>query len=528
MYSAGADKLGFVTNSTHRLIITSAGNVGIGDFSPVRTLDVNGQVFAELGILVNGDNSSLSSVSYGFWNDENTGLHHNTNDSISLATAGVSRLTVSSTGNIGIDKTDPDARLQVNGDVIIGGPGGTIDNVSGDGDLYVKDVLEVDGVTFTSTIRSTGGVEATPDYSFDGDSNTGIFTPATDTLGFVTSSSTKMTILSTGNVGIGDTGPSTNLHVAESNTDTVPGFEIEQLSTGDAAMQFTIASDSYAVGIDNSDSDVFKISYSSTTGGAVLGTNTRMSIDSIGGFGIGTDTVPSTLKMVIADDIPRLAFHNNDADPNDTGEDDEIGGIYFGGTYDGSTYDYGALIVSEVAGDWTSSNRGADIYFKTQSATSGLLRRMVITAAGNVGIGTGTSSVSHNLQVIGTAGLSTGTAWTNTSDIRLKNIDGQYEYGLDEIVKLNTVRFHYKDDNSQGLPSDVPLIGFIAQEVQPVFPEAVHEGNDGYLNFDIHPINVAMVNAVKQLKHKLDTKDNEIAMLKAYICSKDPEAAFCD
>ena len=116
---------------------------------------------------------------------------------------------------------------------------------------------------------------------------------------------------------------------------------------------------------------------------------------------------------------------------------------------------------------------------------------------GNVGIGI--LNPTHQLQVVGTAGLSTGTAWTNTSDIRLKDIDGNYERGLDDIAKLHTVRFRYKKDNPKSLPSDIDLNGFIAQEVQPVFPEAVSVEEDGYLDFNIHSINVAMVNAVQEL-----------------------------
>lgn len=116
-------------------------------------------------------------------------------------------------------------------------------------------------------------------------------------------------------------------------------------------------------------------------------------------------------------------------------------------------------------------------------------------------VGIGIVNPTHQLQVVGTAGLSTGTAWTNTSDIRLKDIDGDYERGLDDITKLHTVRFRYKEGNPKSLPTDIDLNGFIAQEVQPIFPEAVSVEEDGYLDFNIHSINVAMVNAVQELNH---------------------------
>jgi len=41
--------------------------------------------------------------------------------------------------------------------------------------------------------------------------------------------------------------------------------------------------------------------------------------------------------------------------------------------------------------------------------------------------------------------------------------------------------------------------------VQRVFPEAVSEGPDGYLDFNMHPVNVALVNAVKELKAENET-----------------------
>ncbi|WP_374033006.1 tail fiber domain-containing protein [Bdellovibrio bacteriovorus] len=114
-------------------------------------------------------------------------------------------------------------------------------------------------------------------------------------------------------------------------------------------------------------------------------------------------------------------------------------------------------------------------------------------------IGIGTTGPSYNLHVVGTAGLSTGTAWTNASDARLKDIHGDYEYGLNEVLKLHTVRYNYKKDNPLGLESDFEKTGFIAQEVQKVIPDAVKERKDGYLELNVDPIHWAVVNAIKDL-----------------------------
>ena len=98
-----------------------------------------------------------------------------------------------------------------------------------------------------------------------------------------------------------------------------------------------------------------------------------------------------------------------------------------------------------------------------------------------------------------TAGLSSGTAWIDASDIRLKDIDGDYEHGLDEIKKLHTVRFHYTQSNPLQLPFDHAMTGFVAQEVQEVNPDAIKKSADGYLELNVDPIHWATVNAVKEL-----------------------------
>jgi hypothetical protein len=119
--------------------------------------------------------------------------------------------------------------------------------------------------------------------------------------------------------------------------------------------------------------------------------------------------------------------------------------------------------------------------------------------------GNGNTAPTYELQVDGNAAKSLGgSTWIVSSDLRLKNMNGNYTKGLNEIIALQPVRFSYKAGNSRGLPSNVEQVGFVAQEVQKVFPEAVNESEDGLLDFNMHPLNVALINAIKELKAEND------------------------
>jgi hypothetical protein len=155
------------------------------------------------------------------------------------------------------------------------------------------------------------------------------------------------------------------------------------------------------------------------------------------------------------------------------------------------------------------------------AGTGAPLYSMTWLANGNVGIGTNTAG--YKLEVNGTAGKPGGGSWSTSSDIRLKNIDGDYARGLNDILKLRSIRFHYKPGNPRHLPSEPQEIGFVAQEVAEVFPECVTEGKDGYLDFNMHAVNVAMVNAVKELNGKLDAERARVADLKDDAKEKDAE-----
>ena len=109
------------------------------------------------------------------------------------------------------------------------------------------------------------------------------------------------TLYTNDKVGIGVNDADAKLHVYEYQT-TTPKLLIEDGNTGDASMQFKISTQQYTMGIDNSDSDKFKISASSA-----FGTNDSMEIKTNGAVNFyelvslpGNGTVSSREKLLDA------------------------------------------------------------------------------------------------------------------------------------------------------------------------------------------------------------------------------------
>ena len=320
----------------------------------------------------------------------------------------------------------------------------------------------------------------------------------------------RMRIDPNGNVGIGTNSPGQLLTVAGTIESTSGGFKFP-----DGTTQTTAAS----VGS----------SQWTTSGSNIYNANS-------GNVGIGTSSPSQTLEVSSSTVVPLITS---------TGT---YGGNYVGGGFlaQGLQRANGYFSFDSTSNEWFAGipygGGGYVINFKSTSshtnATSdisgigGASNYFYITTAGKVGIGT--TNPSYTLHVVGTAGLSSGTSWTNASDIRLKDIKGDYEYGLNEVLKLHTVRYNYKKDNPLGLPADISKTGFIAQEVKAVIPDAVKERPDGFLELNVDPIHWAVVNAIQDLykKYILSLQDEnkrqakEIETLKNRLDSQEKEMAL--
>ena len=81
-------------------------------------------------------------------------------------------------------------------------------------------------------------------------------------LDFIAGGSSKVTITTVGDVGIGTESPNGHFHLVDNNNQPKAPLKIEQTGNGDSSINFEAGGTNWAVGIDNDDSDNFKISKS--------------------------------------------------------------------------------------------------------------------------------------------------------------------------------------------------------------------------------------------------------------------------
>jgi len=108
--------------------------------------------------------------------------------------------------------------------------------------------------------------------------------------------------------------------------------------------------------------------------------------------------------------------------------------------------------------------------------------------------------------------------WPSTSDRRLKDISGKNTDGLDKIMQIKVHNFTFKNDEKKA-----PHVGVIAQELQKVFPNAVVQGEDGYLRIRWDEMFFAGINAVKELDRKIATIVKKVVGIESQITKLENE-----
>ncbi|QDK38229.1 tail fiber domain-containing protein [Bdellovibrio sp. NC01] len=264
------------------------------------------------------------------------------------------------------------------------------------------------------------------------------------------------------------------------------------------------------------------------SGGTLSGAFTRMYIANDGKVGVGTTTPAARLHVVETGTLPY---------PFAVSSAQTVTGIRLENT-NSTTYNWTMAAVNDGGYIIKDINAGVE--------------RFRIQPSGNVGIGT--SSPTALFTVNGTA---LGTAWTTSSDVRLKENIVEIENPLEKILQLRGVEFDWRKDVNQPTTHErTHDIGVIAQEVEKQFPEAVETPKDGGFKTVAYSKLVSpLIGAVKELYARLTgvsevqstqaraiasleektqqleeanaAKDKEIQALKSYLCAKDPSAPIC-
>jgi hypothetical protein len=154
--------------------------------------------------------------------------------------------------------------------------------------------LSTTAVSSALAIDHPLGAVGTPSITFTGDLNTGIYSPAADTLAFVEGGVEAMRIDSSGRVGIGSTAPNRRLEVADASVDNF----IRVTTTGSNKSGIELASGTSVYGNihwDNSSNNLV-LNHQWSSGALTFGTNSteRGRFDSSGRFLVGTSSQPNT------------------------------------------------------------------------------------------------------------------------------------------------------------------------------------------------------------------------------------------
>ena len=114
--------------------------------------------------------------------------------------------------------------------------------------------------------------------------------------------------------------------------------------------------------------------------------------------------------------------------------------------------------------------------------------------------------------VVGSISVTTsGTTYNTTSDLRLKENIEPLE-ATDKLMAMNPVSYNWKAD-----PDGPRSMGFIAQEMQEVMPEAVSTGDDedAMMSMDYGRITPILVSALQDAHRKIEQLEQRIADMEA-------------
>ncbi|MDQ5893303.1 MAG: trimeric autotransporter adhesin, partial [Patescibacteria group bacterium] len=282
----------------------------------------------------------------------------------------------------------------------------------------------------------------------------------------------RLTITNTGKVGIHLTTPDTELQVSTSTLARATAGTVEllklslPLNGGTAYPQAA----SFALG-----------TYSSNGAGNGYGPDTRLDVK-----------LKTTSVTDYVTDLTMMTFLDN------------------GRVGIGTTTPYAKL---SVAGDHTGPY-SPNLFVVASSTPTATSTHFLITAAGSIttGFGTVLEDTFGNISAAGDVCANiTGNCVSELSDRRLKTNIQSLGSTLDKVLQLNPVTYRWNElylkDHAGLKNSTSTKVGFIAQEVQDLFPDLITgdvDGDGGYIGVDYSKFSAVLAEAIKETNVKID------------------------
>jgi hypothetical protein len=544
-----SSNVAFRTGGSERMRLTSAGSLGLGVTAPSQTLDINGNARVD-GAIYLADRIYHDG-------DTNTSIRFPAADTISLNTAGQERVYITSAGNVGIGTVSPERQLHVEG-------AGLIKNTSGEALFKLQaannsnSILELadtdDGnvgriqyehdnnamLLYTNDseklrITSAGSLglgTSAPSYKFHSTTSSG-----SDIAGYFHNSAgsgngsslvarggannatpnfqvqdyngnADFTVIGTGNVGIGTASPDSN-HKLEVASGGTAEAGIRSGNSSEAILNFGRTNDRLRG----------RIAYNNSSEYMAFWTNQgeKVRLTSAGRLGIGTDSPAQLLHVNSTGNVAAAQIQG----ASHTAKISTDGaGTIFGTTTNGymllATNNAermrldasGNLLVGKTSSNFGTAGgeikSNGQITATASSAAAGQFNRL--TSDGTI------LNFAQNNGTVGSVSVTGSvTTYNTTSDIRLKQ-DIEPLQATDKLMQMNPVSYSWKSD-----PDGPRSMGFIAQEMQEVMPEAVSTGDDddAMMSMDYGRITPILVSALQDAHRKIEELAAEIAELKA-------------
>jgi len=294
----------------------------------------------------------------------------------------------------------------------------------------------------------------------------------------------SLKVSSSGNVGVGTATPVLDVHV---NTTDTPAIRLEQNNSGGFTAQ------TWDVAGNEANFFVRDVTSGSRLPFRIRPGAPTSSIDIAASGNVGVATASPNMKLEVLG-IVGLPVASGTT-PTGIARFSQGGGV--------GVVDFGFGGASGAG--WLQATSSANL------ATN--FAFLINPNGGNVGIGT--TAPTDTLSVNGTASKPGGGTWAVFSDERLKRIRGPFTSGLQAVMRLQPIRYEYKANNALGIKSDGEHIGFGAQAVQQVIPEAVTTNANGYLMVNSDPIIWTMLNAIKEQQKEIVELKRQIRQLRA-------------